>query len=133
MINQGYNNVSVKHAFNVPGPIGKHLPPVLLLKKAGVPSLAGGTYATAVLVTTPWTEARQAPLSIALPQYRSGLPFPSLGDLPRPRDRTLHLQYWKVELPLEPPGKPGGSYALAQSPGPKVRAPAGLSVGIETL
>ena len=35
---------------------------------------------------TPWTVARQAPLSMGFPrqEYWSGLPFPSLGDLPDP-------------------------------------------------
>ena len=35
---------------------------------------------------TPWTVARQAPLSVGFPrqEYWSGLPFPSPGDLPAP-------------------------------------------------
>ena len=35
---------------------------------------------------TPWTVARQAPLSMGFPrqEYWSGLPFPSPGDLPDP-------------------------------------------------
>ena len=35
---------------------------------------------------TPWTAARQAPPSMGFPkqEYWSGLPFPSLGDLPDP-------------------------------------------------
>ena len=35
---------------------------------------------------TPWTVARQAPLSMGFSQqgYWSGLPFPPLGDLPSP-------------------------------------------------
>ena len=35
---------------------------------------------------TPWTVTCQAPLSLQLPwqEYWSGLPFPSLGDLPDP-------------------------------------------------
>ena len=35
---------------------------------------------------TPWAAARQAPLSMRFPrqEYCSGLPFPSLGDLPNP-------------------------------------------------
>ena len=35
---------------------------------------------------TPWTVARQAPLSMGFPrqEYCSGLPFPSPGDLPDP-------------------------------------------------
>ena len=38
------------------------------------------------LVATPWTVARQAPLSMWFPrqEYWSGLPFPSRGDLPNP-------------------------------------------------
>ena len=40
---------------------------------------------------TPWTVAHQAPLSREFPrqEYWSGLPLPSLGDLPQPRDQTL--------------------------------------------
>ena len=36
--------------------------------------------------STPWTVARQAPLSMGFPrqEYWSGLPFPSQGDLPHP-------------------------------------------------
>ena len=35
---------------------------------------------------TPWTAARQAPQSVGFPrqEYRSGLPFPSPGNLPNP-------------------------------------------------
>ena len=38
------------------------------------------------LFVTPWTVARQAPLSMAFPsqEYWSGLPFPSPRDLPNP-------------------------------------------------
>ena len=39
------------------------------------------------LIATPWTVARQAPLSMRFPlrqEYWSGLPFPSPGDLPNP-------------------------------------------------
>ena len=37
-------------------------------------------------LATPWTVARQAPLSMGVPrqEYWSGLPFPSPGDLPDP-------------------------------------------------
>ena len=40
---------------------------------------------------TPFTVARQAPLSMGFSRqkYWSGLPFPSPGDLPRPRDGTF--------------------------------------------
>ena len=39
------------------------------------------------LFATPWTSARQAPLSMGFSkqEYWSGLPFPSTGDLPDPR------------------------------------------------
>ena len=42
------------------------------------------------LFAIPWTVAHQAPLSLGFPrqEYWSGLPFPSPGDLPWPRDRT---------------------------------------------
>ena len=38
------------------------------------------------LFATPWTVAYQVPLSMGFSrqEYRSGLPFPSLGDLPDP-------------------------------------------------
>ena len=38
------------------------------------------------LFETPWTVACQAPLSVEFsrPEYWSGLPFPSPGDLPNP-------------------------------------------------
>ena len=42
------------------------------------------------LFETPWTVARQAPLSMGFSrqEYWSGLPFPSPGDSSQPRDRT---------------------------------------------
>ena len=57
---------------------------------------------------TPWTVAHQAPLSVGFSrqEYWSGLPFPSLGDLPdpgiEPGSPALQADY----LPSEPPGKP---------------------------
>ena len=38
------------------------------------------------LFATPWTVAKQAPLSMGFPrqEYWSGLPYPSPGDLPEP-------------------------------------------------
>ena len=40
---------------------------------------------------TPWTVAHQAPLSkgFSRPEYWSGLPFPSPGDLPNPRIKAV--------------------------------------------
>ena len=56
--------------------------------------------------------ARQAPLSIHLfrQEYRSGLPFPSPGDLPnpgiKPRSPVLHTD----SIPSEPSGKQASHY-----------------------
>ena len=56
------------------------------------------------LFATPWTEAHQASLSMGFssPEYRSGLPFPSAGDLPDPgiEGRSPALQ--AVSLLSEP-------------------------------
>ena len=42
------------------------------------------------LFVTPWTVARQAPLSVdfSRQEYWGGLPFPSPGDLPQPKNQT---------------------------------------------
>ena len=48
---------------------------------------SGGLFAKSCLtVVTPWTVARQAPLSMGFSrqEYWSGLPFPSPADLPDP-------------------------------------------------
>ena len=58
-------------------------------------------------LTTPWTVACQAPLSIGFSrqEYWSGLPIPSPGDLPdsgiKPRSPALQAD----SLPSEPPVK----------------------------
>ena len=60
------------------------------------------------LFATPWTIANQAPLSMGFSRqvYWSGLPLPSLGNLPdpgiEPRSPTLQTD----TLLSEPPGKP---------------------------
>ena len=60
------------------------------------------------LILTPWTLARQAPLSMEFSrqEYWSVLPFPPPGNLPNPgiKARTPALQ--ADSLPSEPPGKP---------------------------
>ena len=59
-------------------------------------------------IVTPWTVAYQASPSMGFSRqdYWSGLPFPSLGDLPdpgiKPRSPALCRQ---TLLPSEPPGK----------------------------
>ena len=60
------------------------------------------------LFATPWTVARQAPLSMGFsrPEYWSGLPFPSPGDLPNPRIEPGSPALQADSLSSEPPGKP---------------------------
>ena len=47
------------------------------------------------LLATPWTVARQAPLSMEFfrQEYWSGLPFPFPGDLPKPGVKPMSLLY----------------------------------------
>ena len=57
---------------------------------------------------TPWTVARQAPLScleFSRQEYWSGLPFPSPGDLPDPGIEPRFPAVQADSLPSEPPGK----------------------------
>ena len=63
------------------------------------------------LLVTPWTVARQAPLSMRVPrqEYWSGLPFPSPGDLPEPGikpESPISPALAGVFFTTEPPGKP---------------------------
>ena len=59
---------------------------------------------------TPWTVARQTPLSMALSQqgYWIGLPSPPSGDLSDPGIEPAFpvALHWRVDSSLEPPGKP---------------------------
>ena len=60
------------------------------------------------LFATPWTVARQAPLSMGFSrkEYCSGLPLPSPGDLPNPGVKPGSPALQTDTLPSEPPGKP---------------------------
>ena len=60
------------------------------------------------LFATPWTIARQAPLSMGFSrqEYWSGLPFPSPGDLPDPGIELWSHALQADALTSEPPGKP---------------------------
>ena len=51
------------------------------------------------LFATPWTAARQAPVSVEFSrqEYWSGLPFPSPGDLPNPGIDQC-LLHWQVDF-----------------------------------
>ena len=56
----------------------------------------------------PWAVAHQAPLSMGFPrqEYWSGLPFPSLGDLPDPRMEPESPALAGMFFMTEPSGKP---------------------------
>ena len=58
-------------------------------------------------LATPWTVARQAPLSMGFSrqEYWSGLPFPSPGDLSNPGIEPRSPALRADALPPEPPGK----------------------------
>ena len=60
------------------------------------------------LFATPWTVARQAPLSMGFSkqEYWSGLPFPSPGDLPDPGIKPRSPALQADDLPSELRGKP---------------------------
>ena len=60
------------------------------------------------LFATSWTVALQAPLSMEFsrPEYGSGQPFPSLGDLPNPGIKPRSPALQADSLPDEPPRKP---------------------------
>ena len=58
------------------------------------------------LFVTLWTTAYQAPPSMGFRQeYWSGLPFPSLGDLPDPGIEPSSPKLQADALPSEPPGR----------------------------
>ena len=63
------------------------------------------------LYATLWTVAHQAPLSMKIfrQEYWSGLPFPTLGDLPSPRTEPASLASPALGgrfFTTEPSGKP---------------------------
>ena len=60
------------------------------------------------LFATPWTIAYQAPPSMGFSrqEYWSGLPFPSLGDLPDPGIKPVSTALADGFFTTELPGKP---------------------------
>ena len=66
------------------------------------------------LFLTPWTVSNQATPSMEFSrqEYWSGLPFPSLGDLPDPRIKPGSPTLQADAIPSEPPGKPQVVYIL---------------------
>ena len=76
------------------------------------------------LFATPWTVARQAPLSMGFSrqEYWSGLPCPPPGDFPDSgiEPAFLHLLDWQLgSLPLVPPRKPEAESMAYQMPNSK--------------
>ena len=69
------------------------------------------------LFATPWTVACQAPppMEFSRLEYWSGLPFPSLGDLPSPGIEPRSPTLLADSLPSEPPGKPDTSRGRLES------------------
>ena len=69
----------------------------------------GGGLVTKLCLTlsTPWTAAHQAPLSMGCSRqgYWSGLPFPSPGDLPDPKIEPRSPALQADSLPTELQGK----------------------------
>ena len=63
------------------------------------------------LFVTPWTVARQAPLSMGFPrqEYWSGLPRPSPGEIPDPEIEHMSPVLASGFFTAEPPGKPFSS------------------------
>ena len=59
------------------------------------------------ICVTPWTVARQAPLSVGFSrqEYWSGLPCTPPGDLPNPRIEPESPALQVDSLPSEPPGE----------------------------
>ena len=60
------------------------------------------------LFVTPWNAAHQVPLSVTFsrPEYSSGCPFPSPGDLPNPGIEPRFPALPVNSLPAEPEEKP---------------------------
>ena len=58
------------------------------------------------LFATLWTVVHQAPLSMGILQYWSGLPCPPPGDLPNPGIEPRSPALQADTLTSEPPGKP---------------------------
>ena len=69
------------------------------------------------LLVTLWTVAHQAPLSMGFSrqEYWSGLPFPSLEDLPNPGTEPRFPTLQSDSLLSEPPGKPQSSIRVVSN------------------
>ena len=76
-----------------------------------------GCYVMPDSFVTMWTIARQAPLSVGVSrqEYTSGLPFPSLGDLPHPGIKPIPPAWQMGSLPLSHQGSPSVCYVCAKN------------------
>ena len=72
---------------------------------------------------TPWTAAHQAPLSLGFSRQESwsGLPFPSLGDLPNPGIEPVSPALQADSLPLKHWGSPIRQYRLIRNTPPQMQ------------
>ena len=70
------------------------------------------------LFVTPWTVARQAPLSMEFSrqEHWSGLPFPSPGDLSDPAIGPRSPTLQAGSLPSDPPGKTMSAIPITRCP-----------------
>ena len=124
--------ISLPRIFGVFQDSGSYIPRTLVLQKMLIVVIAVLSHSVRSDSVTPWTAARQAPLSkgFSRQEHWSGEPFPSPGDLPNPgiepRSPTLQAD----SLPFEPPGKPKntgvGSLSLLQGIFPTWEANQGL-------
>ena len=87
------------------------------------------------LFGTPRTEARQAPLSMGVsrPEYWSGWPFPSPGDLSNPGTEPMSPTLQPDSLPSEPPGKPMNTGVGSPIPSAGDLPDPGIKVGSAAL
>ena len=78
--------------------------------KSASDTVCGGGLVTKLylILVAPWTVASQTPLSMGFPKqdYRSGLTFPSPGDLPNPGIEPTAPALAGGLLSTEPPRKP---------------------------
>ena len=91
------------------------LNPVSPVSKKGSSQKAAAMLVTQLCTSeTPWTIARQAPLSVGFSrqEYWSGLLHPPPGDHPdpgiKPRSPTVQVD----SLPSKPPGKPSYTHVI---------------------
>ena len=77
------------------------------------------------LFATPWTIAYQVPpiMGFSRQEYWSGLPFPSLGDLPDPGIKPGSPRLQADAVPSEPPGKPKVQHLTSLAPLPCLPLP----------